>query len=257
MTKTIQFAIGTAAAFALAATTAHAQAAKKPAVAPAATPAAANTGTVVRGIGILNVEAAIENTDAFRYAAQQQQTYFKAQIDFARARSTQLDTLRRPMYDKLNADIAAKKPEAALQQQALEIQKAEAQAKQDIEQSLEPLAASNAYVKEQIADQLDRAAQNAMKKMGVTLVIEPGSVVARHNAYEMTDDVIVELNLLLPANRVQVVPPQGWVPRQQREQQAAQQQAQQQPAATPAPAAPAGQPAPRPATPAGPQPDGR
>jgi hypothetical protein len=60
---------------------------------------------------------------------------------------------------------------------------------------------------------------------------------------------VAELNALIPT--ANIVPPQGWVPRQVREQQAAQQQAQQ---AQQQPAAAAPAQAPRPA---GPQTDGR
>lgn len=224
--------------------------------APAPAPAAANGGTIVKGIGLLNIDAAIANSDAYRLAQQQQQVTYKAQIDAARQRKAALDTQRKPMYEKLNADIAAKKPEAMLQQEYAAIQQAEEKGKQDIEQTLAPLAASDAYVKEQIGDQLDQAVQNAMTKQGVTLLLNPETVIARANAYDLTGSVIAELNTLIPASKMQLVPPAGWVPRQVREQQqAAQRQAAQQQGGAAAPAAE--QPAPRPAQPAGPQPDGR
>ncbi len=220
--------------------------------APAAAPAAANGGTIVKGIGLLNIDAAIANSDAYRLAQQQQQTTYKPQIDSARQRKAALDAQLKPLIEKLNADAAAKKPEALLQQQYVAIQQLQERGKQEIEQTLAPLAASDAYVKEQIGDQLDQAVQNAMTKQGVTLLLNPETVIARANAYDLTGTVIGELNALIPASKMQLVPPAGWMPRQMREQQqAAQQQAAQQQGAA------AGQPAPRPAQPAGPQPDGR
>lgn len=211
---------------------------------PAAAPAANNGSTIVKGIGVLNIEAAIANTDAYRLAQQQQQTTYKPQIDQARQRKTALDAQLKSMVDKLQADAAAKKPDAQLQQQYVAIQQTKSAGEQEIEQIIAPLGMSDAYVKEQIADQLDQAVQNAMAKQGVSLLLSPDAVIARANAYELTDDVITELNLLIPASKMQLVPPAGWVPRQVREQQAAQQGA-------------AAQPAARPAQPAGPQPDGR
>ena len=83
-------------------------------------------------------------------------------------------------------------------------------------------------------------------------VVSPDAVIARTNAYEMTPAIIAELNTLIPT--ANLVPPQGWMPRAVREQQAVQQQGQApRPAAAPA-TPPATAPAPRPA---GPQPDGR
>ncbi len=111
---------------------------------------------------------------------------------------------------------------------------------------------SEAYVNEQITDKLDQAVQGAMGKKGITILLQPDTVIARANAYELTPAIIAELNILLPS--ANLVPPQGWVPRQVREQQAAQQQQQGRPAAAPAAGTPATAPAPRPA---GPTPDGR
>jgi hypothetical protein len=54
-------------------------------------------------------------------------------------------------------------------------------------------------------------------------------VVYADAAYNMTQDVINELNAILP--NAQLVPPQGWLPREVREQQAAAQGAA--PATTP------------------------
>lgn len=244
MNTVMKSLIGTAMVLALS-TPALAAKDKAEAAAPAAAPAAANGGTIVKGIGVLNLEAAIVNSDAYRLAQQQQQVTYKPQIDAARQRKAAIEAQIKPLYEKLNADAAAKKlPEAALQQQYIAIQQMQEKGKQEIEQALAPLAQSDAYVKEQITDQLDQAVQNAMGKQGVTLLLNPDSVIARANAYELTDDVIVELNALIPSTKMQLVPPAGWMPRQMREQQQAAQQQQ-------------GGAAPRPAQPTGPQPDGR
>jgi hypothetical protein len=86
-----------------------------------------------------------------------------------------------------------------------------------------------------------------MTKNRVSLLLQPGAVIARANAYDLTDEIVTELNALLPT--AQLVPPQGWEPREVREARA--QQAAQQAGNRPAAAAPA------PAAPAGPQPEGR
>ena len=104
---------------------------------------------------------------------------------------------------------------------------------------LQPVALSEAYVQEQIEDKLDQAVKNAMKKKGVTLLLNPQAIVAvNDNAYNLNQDVLNELNALLPS--ANLVPPQGWEPRQVREQRAAQAAAQGGQAPAAAPAAPAG-----------------
>ncbi len=100
--------------------------------------------------------------------------------------------------------------------------------------------------------ELDQAVRNAMTKRKISLVLNPQVVMAAQNGYDLTPAIIAELNLLIPT--AQLVPPQGWEPRQIREARA-QQAAQAGGAPAPAPAAGAAPVAPRPA--AGPQPEGR
>jgi len=222
---------------------------RKPAATPnAAAPAAAATGNVIKGLAILNLEAAVVNSDAYRYAVQQQQTTYKTQIDQAKQRSTSYEAQRKTMVDKVQADAAAKRPDAELQTQVNAIQKLDQQTEQDLNQIVQPVALSDAYVKEQIGAQLDRAIQNAMTKNGITLVLNPNSVMFGPR-YDMTGAVVAELNVLLPSSRIQVIPPQGWVPREARQQQGA--------TAQPRPATPSVPAAATPPKPAGPQPEGR
>ena len=229
----------------------------------AAAPAAASTGIVAQGIAVANLDAAIQMSDAFRVAQQQRPVTYKAAYDSADAKGAALQAQLKPLADKFNADRAnPKTTQAMLQQQAINIQTIQERGKQDIQQALLPIALSEQYVNEQIEEKLDAAVQAAMSKKQVTLLLQPEAVIARANAYELTPAIVAELNTLIPS--AQLVPPQGWEPRQVREakaQQAAARaaaQGQAAPAApgAAAPAAPAA-PAPRPTTPAGPQPDGR
>ena len=209
----------------------------------------------VQGIAVANLQAAVANTDAYRVAQQQRPVTYKGQFDQAQARGTALEAQIKPMIDRFNsARQGASSPalQQQLQTQARSIQELQERGKQEIQQILLPVALSEAYVSEQLEDKLDLAVQKAMEKSRVSLLLQPGAVVARANAYDLTDEIVTELNALLPT--AQLVPPTGWEPREIREaraQQAAQQAPR--PAAGTAPAAPT----PRPATPAGPQPDGR
>lgn len=246
MTKLFKTLCGTAMVLAMATPLA---AQKKPAAAPAATAPAAS-GPIVPGLAVANLDAVIVNSNAYQVAQQQRPVTYKATVDAYNTRAAQLDAQLKVMIEKFNADRTAKKPEAVLQQQYVAIQQFEARAKDELQQLRMPITLSEAYVVEQIAEKLDQAVQNAMSKRGITILLGPDAVIARTNAYELSPVIIAELNVLLPS--ANLVPPQGWLPRAAREQQAAQQGQQARPAAgTPAAPAPV---APRPV---GPQPEGR
>ena len=188
----------------------------------------------VAGIGVVSPQAVLVNSTAFQTAQQQRPTTYKTQIDQANARRQAIATQLRPLYEKLQNESRAANAaqnQAALQQQYSQIQQIEASGQQELNQILEPVQLSQAYVEEQITDQLSTAIQNAATKKNVTLVITPESVLYAAAPYNMNQDVLAELNALIPA--AQLVPPQGWLPREMREQQAAEVAAQgaQQPAA--------------------------
>jgi Skp family chaperone for outer membrane proteins len=186
------------------------------------------------GIAVVSPQAVIVNSAAFQTAQQQRPATYKTQIDQANARRAAIATQLQPMYDKLQNESRAANAaqnQASLQQQYSQIQQIEAAGQQELNQILGPVQLSQAYVEEQITDQLSTAIQNAAAKKNVSLVISPESVLYAAAAYNMNPDVLAELNALIPA--AQLVPPQGWLPREMREQQAAEAAAQgQQPAAS-------------------------
>ena len=221
--------------------------------APAA--AATSAGPAVPGLAVVDMEAVVANSNAFKVAQQQRPVTYKATFDSADARKNQITAQLQPLVDKFNRDRQAPTAntpagQASLQQQAENIQRIQQSGQQELQNILRPVALSEAYVTEQISDKLSAAVQTAMTKNKISIVINPQAVVAAAGSYYSLNQAIVdELNAAIPA--AQLVPPNGWEPREIREQRAAQQAAQQ---GQQAPAA--GQPA-RPATPAGPSPDGR
>ncbi|MXP24631.1 OmpH family outer membrane protein [Altererythrobacter indicus] len=184
---------------------------------------------VAQGIGVVNPDAVVVNSAAFKAAQQQRQTTYQAQIQQATQRRDQIQAELDPLIKKLQADSqAANANQQALQQQAAQIQQREQAGQRELQQILAPYSLSQAYIEEQINDKLMDAVQAAAKKRKMTLILDAtnGSVAYAEAAYNITQDSVNELNTLLPS--VQVVPPQGWLPRQMREQQAQQQAAQQQ-----------------------------
>ena len=170
----------------------------------------------------------------------QRPTTYKAQFDAAEARRAAISAQLMPMVDKFNRERQAPTAstpagQASLQQQAQTIQRIQESGQAELQKLLEPVALSEAYVQEQIGDKLNAAIQGAMIKKNISLVINPQSVVAATNAYNLNQAILDELNVAIPT--AQLVPPAGWEPREVREQKAA--QAAQQSGAAAAPAGPA------------------
>lgn len=197
---------------------------------------AQDSGIVIPGLAIANLDAVIVNANAYKTAETQRQTTYKAQLDQAKSRNDALNAQLKPLADKFNADRQAAKPnQAALEQQAAAIQRLQESGQAELQRIVQPVALSRAYTQEQIEDKLDQAVKNAMAKKKISLLLSPQAVLAvNNNAYNLNQDILNELNTLLPS--AQLVPPAGWLPREARQQQAQQGQQAAPAAATPAPA---------------------
>ncbi|MCJ1959588.1 OmpH family outer membrane protein [Novosphingobium mangrovi (ex Hu et al. 2023)] len=187
--------------------------------------ASAQSGTVVPGIGVADLEGIVFSSAANQTAREQRQTTYKAQIDQANSRRAAIQAQLQPLIQKYQADSRAANPnEAALQQQAQQIQQIQQQGQQELQQILAPVSLSEAYVNEQIEDKLNDAVKAAMTKKKVTILLNPQSIQAiTDGAYSLNQDILAELNAAIPT--AQIVPPEGWEPRQVREARARQQQA--------------------------------
>ena len=202
----------------------------------ATTPAAAQA---IKGLAVANPNAIVALSNAYKVSEQQRPLTYKSQIDQANARKTQIEAQLRPLATKLEADARAANPnQVALQTQYSQIQQIEQAGQQEINQILQPIALSRAYVIEQIGEKLEAATKAAMSKQKITILLDSESVINADQTYNLNQAILNELNTVIPS--AQLVPPAGWLPRQQREQQAAAAAAQgQQPAQTP-PAQPQG-----------------
>lgn len=190
------------------------------AAAPVALPAAASA-QVVPGIGVANPDAIVANSNAFKVAEQQRPTTYKAQMDAAQKRSKEIQAQLDPLIKKYQADAAVASPnQASLAQQAQQIQRIQQSGEAELNRLMQPVALSREYVLEQIGEKLEAAMTAAQQRRKITLVLNPGAIVAADQAYNINQDVLNELNRLLPS--AQLVPPAGWVPAAQRQQQAAQ-----------------------------------
>ena len=194
---------------------------------------------MVKGLAVANPTAIVALSNAYKVAEQQRPVTYKPQIDQANARKAAIENQLRPLATKLQADARAANPnQASLQQQYNQIQQIEQAGQNEINNILQPVALSRAYVVEQIGDKLEQATRQAMARQRVDILIDASAVINAPETYNLNQAILNELNAILPT--AQLVPPAGWVPRAQREQQAAQQQQQPAAAAAQPPARPSG-----------------
>lgn len=181
-------------------------------------------GTVAAGIAVANQSALVAASNAYKTALQQLPVTYKAQIDQANTRKSQIQAQLKPMYEKLDGEAkAGKTDKAVMQAEYAQIQQIEQSGERELQQIIEPVNLARQYALEQIGDKLDAAMQAAMTKKHITIVLDAQAVLKADKVYNLNQDVLDELNLIVPS--VSITPPAGWLPRQQREQQAAQQAA--------------------------------
>ncbi|WP_187336853.1 OmpH family outer membrane protein [Novosphingopyxis iocasae] len=179
----------------------------------------------VKGIAFADLEAAARQSSAYTTAAQQRQTTYAAQIQQAQSARQAAAQRLEPLANQFNtARQSATPDQTQLQTLYGQIQQIQNDSEQQLQQILQPVALSEAYVNEQISDQLKAAVDAARAQAKVSLLLGAGSVIDGDDAYDLTDEITAQLNRLIPA--AQIVPPAGWLPRAQRERLAAQQQAQ-------------------------------
>lgn len=204
-----------------------------------AVPAAAQ----VNGVGVTEPSIAIAGSQALQAAYQQIGTTYTAQRTQLEQLQQQRETLMR-QFDTDNDGQLSDTEQQAAQANATAVQQLQT-LEQTIQQTQAPIQLARVYVIEQIAMQYGAAVQQVVTANNVSLILTPGSVVYAADAVDVTDEIVAQLNTLVPT--VSTAVPAGWQPQRQSVQlyqevqqmlltAAAQQQAQQQ--AAPAPAAP-------------------
>lgn len=171
------------------------------------------------GIAVVDLSEAVNRTTAATTATSQMQTTYKASIDSLNTRKTALETELKQKGDALQAaaKAASGKPTPALQTQYEAFQKRQQEAQTELQRIGQPIAVARAYVEEQITAKLNDALKSAMTKAKVDLVLSPEGTISYQPGVDITAMVTAELNALVPS--VSIVPPQGWQPGQQRQQQ--------------------------------------
>jgi Skp family chaperone for outer membrane proteins len=205
-----------------------------------AAPAAAQ----VNGVGVTDPAIAIASSQALGAAYQQIGTTYAAQRTQLDQLQQQRETLVR-QFDTNNDGQMSEAEQQAAQANTTAVQQLQT-LDQTINQTQGPIQLARVYVVEQIAMQYGTAVQQVVTANNISMILSPASVVYAADAVDVTDEIVTQLNTLVPTVSTSV--PAGWQPQRQsvtlfQEVQqllvtAAQQQAAQQQPAAPQPAAP-------------------
>lgn len=197
-----------------------------PAMIAVTAPAAAQS------VAVLDPNAAVENSNAWKTAAQTIQATYKTQISQAQARQTALAAEIKTAATALdtNHDNQISPAEAKANPNGVQaLQTKEQSAKQELQRLSEPFNRARDYALEQITGHEDEAVTNVVKQRRVQVLLRPEAAIYADPATDLTGAVTAELDRLITAP-VSVTPPANWQPGQQQQQ------------AAPAAAAPAAKP---------------
>jgi Skp family chaperone for outer membrane proteins len=185
------------------------------ALAALATPAFAQAIPASK-VAVVDLERIARECNACKTANQTLQ----GQIQAFEARRNQLATQLQPEGQSLEAAVkalAGKQPDAALQGRIQAYKQKEQQAGQELQAQQVQIQRNQAYVGQQIQQQLQGLYKPAMTKRGANVLVEVGQALAYDPALDITNDVLTALNGALPSINTTAPAPQ---------------QAQQQPAAS-------------------------
>lgn len=202
-----------------------------PGVIAAAAPAYAQS------VAVLDPDAAIGNSNAWKTASQSIQTTYKTQIAQVQARQTalvnEIKTAAAPIDTNHDGQVSQAELQAAQSSNpnaVRALQTKQQSAEQELQRLSLPFNRAKAYAIEQISSHENEAVQNVIKQRHVGVLLRPDAVLVADPSSDITSAVTAELDRLITAP-VSVTPPANWQPGQQ--QEAA-------PAAAPTQAQPAG-----------------
>ena len=201
-----------------------------PGVIAAAAPASAQS------VAVLDPDAAIGNSTAWKTAAQTIQTTYKTQIAQTQARQTvlagEIKAAAAPLDTNHDGQISQEELQAAQSSnpnavRALQAKEQSAQA--ELQRMSTPFNRAKAYAIEQITNHENEAVQNVVKQRHITVLLRPDATFVTDPSADITSAVTAELDRLITAP-VSVTPPANWQPGQDQQGGAPEAPTQQQPA---------------------------
>jgi len=179
-----------------------------------AAPAAAQVAAG-QPVAVVNLDAAVVQSAAFKSAATQIQTTYKTQITAFQTRQQALSTELAPLRTEIEGlQRNPATPKATLDAKITTFQQKAQAAQAELQRLTVSFARPEAYAKEQIGAKIEAALKAAMTAKKVNLVLSPDAVVAVQGGADLTPDVVAQLNTLVPS--VSITPPANWQPGQNR-----------------------------------------
>lgn len=191
-----------------------------PGLIAAAAPASAQS------VAVLDPDAAIANSNAWKTASQSIQTTYKAQIAQVQARQTalanEIKTSAAPLDTNKDGQISQAELQAAQTSNpnaVKALQAKEQSAQQELQRMSLPFNRAKAYAIEQISGHEDDAVSNVVKQRKIAVLLRPEATFVADPSADVTSAVTAELDRLITAP-VSVTPPANWQPGQQQQQAA-------------------------------------
>jgi Skp family chaperone for outer membrane proteins len=188
-----------------------------PGVIAAAAPAAAQS------VAVLDPDAAIGNSNAWKTAAQSIQTTYKTQLDQVQARQTalanEIKTAAAPLDTNKDGQISQAELQAAQTSNpnaVKALQAKEQSAQQELQRMSLPFNRAKAYAIEQISSHEDEAVSNVVKQRKIGVLLRPDATFVADPSADVTSAVTAELDRLVTAP-VSITPPANWQPGQQQQ----------------------------------------
>jgi Skp family chaperone for outer membrane proteins len=189
-------------------------------MAQAAAPAEAPAAPSAASIAVLDIDGAVLQSAAYKGAVGQIQTTYKAQITAVQTRQAALQAELKPLATEIETlQRAPTTPRATLEAKAGAYQQKVQGAQAELQRLAAPYERAAAYAREQVGDKLEPAVKAAMTARKVNIVLKPEAISAVQGGFDLTPDVITQLNALVPS--VSITPPANWQPGQPRADAAA------------------------------------
>jgi Skp family chaperone for outer membrane proteins len=161
------------------------------------------------GVAVVNLDAAVENSAAYKAAVAQIQTTYKAQITAVQTRQTALQNELTPLRSEIETlQKNPATPQATLQAKVSAFQAKGNAAQQELQRMSSTFERPAAYAREQIGGKVEQALKAAMAAKKVGIVLSPDAVVAVQGGNDLTLDVVTQLNALIPS--ASITPPANW-----------------------------------------------
>ena len=175
--------------------------------AAAAVPAAAQ----VNGVAVADPSIALAGSQALQAAYTQIGTTYQAQ----RTQLEQLQQQRSGLIRQFdtNADGQLSDAEQAAAQANTTVMQQLQSLEQTITQTGAPIQLARIYAIEQTAMQYGAAVQQVISANNISVILTPGAVVFAADAVNVTDEIVAQLNTLVPAVSTSV--PAQWQPQRQ------------------------------------------